>query len=304
MAEGRLAPAALELQEHDVSAPNYGADFLYPDKPRLELVKDNALLDDVIEVVGHNSKLPSPVDNLTKMPLPIIPTDTLPRFKDSRAANWHHHYHPSADPALTSISGLAVRHLRLQLLPIKSRHQVYHDIFSGPEFLPETQEERFGHIILASAGYMPRFGIDVTAEDPTVPVAMPQKMHNRLQNSGEIAVRGNYNIANFIRKYLVVQDLSHVNESVVEEFLETTSIERKRYLGHWLLAIASEIATEPVKPAYHQALDDGLIKTKIKPESVVKLAITGQKTRNKTIDDLRRRLTKIRRDEEKEVAAI
>ena len=264
------------------SAPSTGADFSLSVAPRLRLVEE------------YPDKVLSPVDKLTNMPLPILPTRQGPRFKNPAFANWHHHYHPSDDPNLTSASGLAIRHLRLQLLPVKSRHQIYHNLFSGPEFLPESQADRFGHIILACAGYMPRSAIDVTADDPATPVQMSSKIHERLQTSGEIVVRGQPNIANFIRKYLVIQDLSNINESVIDEFLSTNSIERKRYLGHWLLALASEIATEPVKPIYRQALDDGLIRSKAKPESIVKSTFSGEKSRNKAIDDLRRRLASLK----------
>jgi len=239
-----------------------------------------------------SSKGTVPVDPLTRMPLPILPTGSIPRLADGRHANWHHHYHPSDDPLLTSISGLAIRHLRLQLLPVKSRHQVYHNLFTGPEELPETSEQRFGHIVLACAGYVPRYAIDVRKDDPAEPVTMAKKMHERLQTSGEIKVRGQGNIANFIRRHLVLQNFSHVEDSIIEEFLTTSSINRKRYLGHWLLAIASEIATEPIKPIYRQALDEGLVSSNKKLPNIAKAALSGQKTQDKAIKDLHRRLTK------------
>lgn len=242
------------------------------------------------EVEQTAIKKTSPVDPLSHMPLPILPTDTIPRIIDGKRANWHHHYHPSDDPLLTSISGLAVRHLRLQLLPVKTRHQVYHNMFIGPEELPETNDQRFGHIILACAGYLPRLAVDVRKDDPSEPVVMTNKMYERLQTSGEIAIRGQGNISNFIRSHLVLQNFSHVNESVIDEFLHTPNMNRKRYLGHWLLAIASEIATEPLEPIYHQALDSGLVRQKKKLPNVAKTALIGQKTQDKAIKDLHRRL--------------
>jgi hypothetical protein len=119
-------------------------------------------------------------------------------------------------------------------------------------------------------------------------------MRHRLQNSGEIQVRGQTNIARFMRDYLIDQDLSVVDDSIIQEFVTTGSIERKKYLGHWLLAIASEIAVEPVKPVYRQALEEGLITPGLKLPNIVKSQINGRKTSDKAIKALHRRLTRSR----------
>lgn len=237
----------------------------------------------------------APVDELTQMPLPVLPQigmKNLRRMERESSADWHHQYHPSNSKRLTSTDGLALRHVRLQLLPAMEHHKVYHRIFEGPEFLPRTNTERFGHIVLACAGYIPPQAIDVYKDNPSEPVTLSKKMRSRLQNSGEIEVRGQANIARFMKDYLVDQDFSTVDESVIEEFLTTHSIDRRKYLGHWLLAIASEIAVEPVKPVYRQALDEGLILPSIKLPNVVKSQINGRKTSDKAIKALHRRLAK------------
>jgi hypothetical protein len=239
----------------------------------------------------------APVDELTQMPLPILPPTGLKHLKGMLKegdANWHHQYHPSNSKRLTSAAGLAVRHVRLQLLPAMEHHKTYHQIFEGPEFLPRTSEERFGHIVLACAGYIPPNAIDVYKDDPTEPVNLSKRMRHRLQNSGEIQVRGQTNIARFMKDYLIDQDLSVVDDSIIQEFVTTGSIERKKYLGHWLLAIASEIAVEPVKPVYRQALEEGLITPGLKLPNIVKSQINGRKTSDKAIKALHRRLTRSR----------
>ena len=239
----------------------------------------------------------APVDELTQMPLPVLPSPGLRHLRGMLRegdANWHHQYHPSNSKRLSSAAGLAVRHVRLQLLPAMEQHKTYHQIFEGPEFLPRTSEERFGHIVLACAGYIPSNAIDVYKDDPTEPVALSKRMRQRLQNSGEIQVRGQINIARFMKDYLVEQDLSAVDDSIIQEFVTTSSIERKKYLGHWLLAIASEIAVEPVKPVYRQALDEGLIIPGIKLPNIVKSQISGRKTSDRAIKALHRRLAKSR----------
>lgn len=234
------------------------------------------------------SKDIAPTDPLTKMPLPILPPADMEAYAASEL-NWHHHYHPANSNLLTSPAGLAVRHVRLQHLPILSHHDVYHSMFDGP-VLPRTNAQRFGHIVLASAGYIPGEAIDVHSDDPSSAVRLSKKMRRRLQSSGEIETRGHANISEFIKDYLVRQDLSHVDDSIIDEFINTTSIERKKYLGHWLLAIASEVAVEPVEPIYHQALSEGLIiSPKSKLPNIVKSQINGRNISKKAISSLHKR---------------
>lgn len=234
-------------------------------------------------------KLVTPTDELTGMPLPVLHSETIPRIYTGEEYNWHHHYHPSIDKSLKGVKGLAVRHVRLQLLPVE-KHNHYHHIFEGPN-LPRSNQERFGHIVLACAGYIPSKAIDVYKDDPTEPVHLSKALRRRLQTGGEMQLRGTSNIAQFMRKHLISQDFSHVNDLLIDEFIHTKDIERKHFLGHWLLAIASEIAVEPIKPIYRQAMDDGLLaEPKPKLQNLVKSQINGRKTSKKAILSLRQSL--------------
>lgn len=238
----------------------------------------------------YSPKLETPVDSLTGIPLPVYPNWRRLNPKSANN-NWHHHYHKSTDPALTSQDGLAIRHSRLQLLPIPV-HNRYHDIFEGPP-LPKTNSERFGHLVLVSAGYIPSEAVNVYGDNPAEVVELSDKKRSRLQSSGQIHLRGQSNISNFMRRYLIKQDLSHVDEQLIDEFLHTGSIYRKRFLGHYLLAMASEVAVEPIKPVYQQALEEGLIvEQDRKLPNLVKAYINGPKTADKTIRGLHKALNK------------
>lgn len=234
----------------------------------------------------------APVDPLTGVPLPLLPPAETPPFNMPHVANWHHHYHPSVSPRLTSKpAGLAIRHSRLQLVPVE-QHRLYHHKFVAPERLPWGYAERFGHIVMACAGYIPEYAIDVYKDDPMEPVLIDNKTRHRLQTSGEIAVRGHTGISQFLKDYVVRQDLSHVNESLIEEFLFTKNEMRKKYLGHWLLAMATEKATEPLELTYRQARKEGLINPSntTKLPNVVKARLNGRKTNPKVLRHLHKRL--------------
>jgi hypothetical protein len=284
-----ITPAKQEQDFYAAQLPHER--FQEPDERALFLARAIGLVG-----IRNSRKELAPTDGLTGMPLPVLPPEEIPDMSDKMTNNWHHHYHPKDSTLLSSTDGLAVRHVRLQNLPRFSHHNVYHSIFEGPA-LPKTSEERFGHIILACAGYVPPEAIDLYKDDPTDPAQMPTRLRKRLQTSGEIEVRGQSNISTFIRKHLVYQDFSHVKESIIDEFLGTRNQDRKIYLGHLLLAIASEIAVEPIKPVYHQALNEGLIAKPISPKklpSLVKSHVSGEKTVNKAIKSLHRRLQRER----------
>lgn len=261
-------------------------DVLY-DVSDMSFVEDDEDIQDCV-------KLLAPVDELTGVPLPIKPPLEVPPFGRPDLANWHHLYHPSNSKLLTTSSGLAIRHSRLQLLPVATHHNYYHHLFEQPSRLPRTNAQRFGQLIITMAGYIPSHAIDLHADDPTIAVPLSTRLRQRLQTSGELEARGQGNIAGFIKDYLVVQDLSHVKETVIEEFLDTHDMDRKNFLGHWLLAIASEVAVEPVKPIYKQALDEGLIMHKKKLPNLAKQTVNGRKTSHKAIKALHKKLSKKR----------
>lgn len=116
------------------------------------------------------AELPTPYDETTGMPLPILlPEDFRPDL-EPESANWHHHFHPKTAPQLDSLGGRALRNARVQLVPAKLHNmsaESYHSMFKGPP-LPEAYQEdwQLRLCILAAAGYVPRQAIDVRGETP------------------------------------------------------------------------------------------------------------------------------------------
>ncbi len=119
------------------------------------------------------AELITPVDELTGIPLPIVPQNYL--VEQSKLSNWHHAWHPNSDVALEDLGGRALRHSRIQLVrridhnyKDKGRPN-YHNYYAGPE-MPTTDSERFRLCVLSAAGYMPEMGIDLdgTSDGPLV----------------------------------------------------------------------------------------------------------------------------------------
>lgn len=118
------------------------------------------------------AELITPVDPVTKIPLPILPKEILP-IDNPEKANMHHAYHPSSDSRLLTTAGLALRHSRVQLVRAtdhnmgdKSRGKLtYHDFYEGPP-LPTDEAEIFRMCVLSCAGYLPERAIDLSGSEP------------------------------------------------------------------------------------------------------------------------------------------
>jgi hypothetical protein len=192
----------------------------------------------------------TPVDEIG-VPLPIAPPEML-LPKNSPEADWHHHMHPRKDPRLDDVGGFALRNARIQLSTYESHHHRYHREFFGPP-IPTTTEEKFGLTVLLAAGYLPNGVIDFRKSKTFLRQMRPDEKQ-RFWTSGELRTASDTHIRNFLTDYTLAQDISHVDDSMIDEFLSTDDTERKRFLGHWLLAQAIEKATEPISGLYQHAL--------------------------------------------------
>jgi len=252
----------------------------------------------------------TPIDEVSRTPLPILPQEHLPN-DDPLIANRHHLWHPSFELRdMDTLGASALRHSRIQLVratthnirePNSSR-LTYHDYFVGPP-IPQTEQEQFDAIVLLCAGYIPHEAIDMSGDEPRrvemTPkqrdilrtLARPQpltdkkitKLRTKAADAYELLVepamsqeayvnattldyinqremRAGFKFHHFsygyepIKKFFahvaLSQDIVGVDEAKVEEFLVTHDQERKRYLGHTLLAFAIEGATGTVEETY------------------------------------------------------
>lgn len=104
---------------------------------------------------------------------------------------------------------------------------------------------------MAVAGYMPNEAIEFHKGKPKiVPLAFDTR--RRLQTSGEIVIGGKDAVQRFIREYVLGQDIDSVNvkDAVIDEFLTTENEQRRLDLGHNLLGLITDKATEHLKATY------------------------------------------------------
>lgn len=203
-----------------------------------------------------SEKLPTPVDALTGVPFPVL--NSLSRISiASQNAHFHHSFPNGQPPAQKTLSQKALHSSRLQLLADTVHNEGSHSLHGLREDPPAPLEDkdRFRTIMFAAAHFIPERGINVWSDresEPILPWQMdvlrapdPKNPYSYLY----LTYRHNP-VRDFFEDYLPMQNLSHVDELKKEEFLITANDERQRYLGHYLLAQAAEVATELMEADY------------------------------------------------------
>ncbi len=228
---------------------------------------------------------PTPIDEIG-MPLPLRPPDYPVLFSRPDLFDRNHAWHPSAHPELNDDAGLALKNSRVQFTDWWDHHNSYHTNFDGPP-LPTSRMNKFGLTVMAAALYIPDQAIDCRDIEPRI-VKLTDSQKQRLWSSGEIRMAGANIVRNFLTTFTLEQDLSHISERSIDEFLFTPNIERRRYLGHWLLAHAADKATEPIDLIYRQAWKLGRIPAELpaKPRSLVQMQFGPVQNRDRIVSKL------------------
>jgi hypothetical protein len=251
MAEGRLAPAPISNQEHYVSAPLSGADFLFAGKYK-RFIKSFRY---------HKGFKNTPIDEVTKLPYPLLPYEGIPT-----ELSLHHAAHPRTRKELRGIeNGDITRAARMQwvsgpagsvLLGQKLRdfhqpHQRYHYFYKGPEWLPSTEEEQFAYGVWAGSLFVPDFGLDVSGKKAKVR-RMTEEQKERL-HAGQIKIGAPEYLNTFLRRYVIKHGIPHVDGEMIDDFMNTEDIESRINIGRVILSQASEVVTEPIQTDFERA---------------------------------------------------
>lgn len=120
------------------------------------------------------AELITPLDEVSGMPLPILPQEFL-SVHNPDIANWHHPWHAESAPQLQGLGGKALRHSRVQLVRATDHNMgdkrrgklTYHDFYIGPP-LPDDDGDKFDLCVIAAAGYVPEKAIDLRGDEPTI----------------------------------------------------------------------------------------------------------------------------------------
>lgn len=225
----------------------------------------------------------TPTDVVTGLPHPILPYAAPSRYGQS-FEDYHHHNFPRRAPELLpqnntsphaqpeaydleDIASIALRICRGQLLA-RNVHEAAHQKLLGPD-LPTSVDAKYIHVVKACSGLVSRWAIDVRRPDDDLLVYMNDDVFERVTGSkvlcGERAYYdrpANYRrriIGSFILQYALEQDLSHVSNQVVDEFLDTKLMSRRSEIGNLMLFDALELSLAPVIPIHSRLSLEGMV---------------------------------------------
>lgn len=208
-------------------------------------------------------QLITPLDELTGVPLPILPVDPVHGVSRDVWTDYHHTFFHRADPTFKGDAGRALRLSRGQEIP-RWLHTRYHQIFQPPAW-PQSREEKFRLCVLGAANMVGPLAIDLTQDDPSVPVPMtpqqyatvtnPQSMHHEYATHPLRARRRRDDIGRFFAAYILdTTVVDSVDDALIAEFLDTKVHARKVELGNLMLRNAIMASVEPLVPTANEAL--------------------------------------------------
>lgn len=235
--------------------------------------------------------IPTPVDEATGLPWVMYPPDYVLPTRRSELADENHAFHPSRSPLLATPAGEALKASRVQRVDWWDHHIIYHGYFDGPP-IPTTTDEIFKTVVFAAAKFIPDTAIDCRGYEPAY-VPITPEVKQRLWQTGEIKINRPGVVRGFLANYLLMQDISHVPNCRIDEFVNTKNAKRQQFLGQWLLAQAAEVATEPISPQYRDAHQTGRIIPGLttKPENFVKDSLGNRFERSPYLTRLKEALT-------------
>ncbi len=214
-------------------------------------------------------RLVTPVD-YTGLPYCFAPHENIPppvqqgMPNTELHADWNHMFpkyevQTSTSPALQDeISRMALQGCRVQWTLFDQHHGIYNPWFLGPP-QPQNDAQLFQTVIMATAGYIPEGAIDFSHNQPQI-TTLTKEERMFLWQSGQVRVYDPVAVRKFMFRYVLQEDVDHIHESALDEFLHTVNPEKRVHLAHCIAAKIVERAVEPVADAYTLAHGSELLR--------------------------------------------
>lgn len=215
-----------------------------------------------------SAQLETPLDPVTRTPLPIAPKCREIKRHQTETADDHHGWHPRNHPLFSTVAGLALRNSWMQFIERDLHNEGelrYHRFFSGPE-IPSDEVDIFGRCVIACAGYVPDLVIDTKIGD--YPFTRPAKTNelaflrakDKVDPFSRRYIRYGYTpIREFFRDFALKQNISNVKNGLLDEFVNTTDTAKRIRIGQHLLWVVAEIATGEIRDTYSYLASRGLL---------------------------------------------
>lgn len=266
------------------------------------------------DVIGHECYAPdlpeTPVDIETGLPYCFVPNPEVQMVLDTGVGRStqeveRQHQYPkvevlyAANPLLQDHDAKqALLNLRWQLVTYNDHHYGYNLHYKGP-WQPSTPAQLGVTIVMALSNFIPEVGLDFTGARPKER-RMDEYDRRYLQESGQVHIGNEGDVLRYLFRHVLSQEVDHIRDREIDEFLHTFIPERKIYLGHCIAAKIVERAVEPVEGVYAKARRNGLLAPVDKskrfvrppqhPRDLVKAKLTSGRRFGQMVNSLHHRL--------------
>lgn len=206
------------------------------------------------------------VDEATGVPLPIVTKRRLPPVGQSLnaqgdvVADLNHNYHPRERLTHGSAIEIALRNSRVEWVH-RDDHNSYHGEFWGHIIGDEAQVVK--QVVFSAAGFVPDRGLQYDGRDEAKIIRLNRRTRRDLWESGRIKVLNAVTIRDGLVDVALRKDFKGINESTIDEFLNTVDLKRRFELGSNLLSLAVRDVVTPLTPVYRDIYE----KRQLKPDA-------------------------------------
>jgi hypothetical protein len=211
----------------------------------------------------------TPVHKETGLALSVL---VKPEDFVSHKNRQHHKEHPESRPELNDLAGKALRRSTTLQLPdhlhMGSISGSYHDIFWGPEKVPQDTNSKMNKVYLYLAGVVPREAIKLTGDGYDI-VNLTDEEHEFISHPRVTHIEGRterkrQHVKDSIGHAIILHALEQpvtdmVSSKVRSEFLETLDWRRERELANLILRDSIDEAIRPALRTYEEAKAERMV---------------------------------------------
>jgi hypothetical protein len=220
------------------------------------------------------AELVAPTDEITGFPYLIAPKKMWLPLDNPDVANRHHVMHPGNDPFFRTVAGAAVRCCMVQTTEVELHNygvETYHQSYKESWYRRDVKGV-LSTVIPAVAGVLPGGVIEMSSRGPIERLMTTKEREYFLtpHPTDKFGYRylsyGYGQIRDFLSEVVTSQDLSHIRQSRIDEFLNTTDRDKKKKIGHMLLLSAIGVTSDLIREDYFTYRRTGMMHPGMPPE--------------------------------------
>lgn len=216
------------------------------------------------------AELYTPIDPTTRLPALIAPQLEWLPLDNPDIADRHHPWNPHRFYKSMNAAGIALRGSLVQIVERTSHNEgpnAFHNFYKEPAEKITDEKDIFERVITACSGVVPRLVVEIKDGEPCErPINHKEEAFFTLpsdDDTDQFSYRHlcyRYEpVRDFLRSYVLEQELPHLRPSLIDEFLDTKDKHRKQKIGTFLIYNAISVASDDAREQYYRLRRKGLM---------------------------------------------